>query len=44
MASALIAQLTKPFKAEEYKDEFSEKLLKLIEAKAKGRVLSSVAL
>ena len=37
MASALIAQLTKPFKAEEYKDEFSEKLLKLIEAKAKGK-------
>ena len=37
MASALIAQLTKPFKPEEYKDEFSEKLLKVIEAKAKGK-------
>ena len=37
MAATLIAQLTKPFKPEEYKDEFSEKLLKVIEAKAKGK-------
>lgn len=37
MASLLIDQLTKPFQPEEFKDEFSEKLLKVIEAKAKGR-------
>lgn len=37
MAATLIAQLTKPFKPEEFKDEFSEKLLKVIEAKAKGK-------
>lgn len=38
MASLLIAQLTKPFKPEEYRDTYSEKLLKVIEAKAKGKV------
>jgi DNA end-binding protein Ku len=37
MASLLIAQLTKPFKPEEYRDTYSEKLLNLIEAKAKGK-------
>ena len=37
MAAALINQLTKPFKPEQFKDEFSEKLLKVIEAKAKGK-------
>jgi DNA end-binding protein Ku len=37
MASLLINQLTKPFKPELFKDEFSEKLLKVIEAKAKGK-------
>lgn len=37
MASLLIAQLTKPFKPEEYRDTYSEKLLKVIEAKAKGK-------
>jgi DNA end-binding protein Ku len=37
MASTLINQLTKPFKPEQFKDEFSEKLLKVIEAKAKGK-------
>jgi DNA end-binding protein Ku len=37
MAATLINQLTKPFKPEQFKDEFSEKLLKLIEAKAKGK-------
>lgn len=37
MASALIAQLTKPFKPEEYKDDYSEKLMKVIEAKASGK-------
>lgn len=37
MATSLIAQLTKPFKPEQFKDEYSEKLLKVIEAKAKGK-------
>ncbi|MGN6400694.1 MAG: Ku protein [Flavisolibacter sp.] len=37
MASLLIAQLTKPFKPEEFKDEYTDKLLKVIEAKAKGK-------
>jgi DNA end-binding protein Ku len=37
MASMLIAQLTKPFKPEEYRDTYSEKLMKVIEAKAKGK-------
>ena len=41
MAAALINQLTKPFKPEQFKDEFSEKLLKLIEAKAKGKVTAA---
>jgi DNA end-binding protein Ku len=38
MASLLIAQLTKPFKAQDYRDTYSEKLLKVIEAKAKGKI------
>jgi len=37
MAITLIGQLTKPFKPEQFKDEFSEKMMKLIEAKAKGK-------
>ena len=37
MASLLINQLTKPFDPGQFKDEFSEKLLKVIEAKAKGK-------
>ena len=37
MASMLIGQLTKPFKPEQFKDEFSNKLIKVIEAKAKGK-------
>lgn len=37
MASLLIGQLTKPFKPEEYRDTYSEKLMKVIEAKAKGK-------
>ncbi|WP_207515226.1 non-homologous end joining protein Ku [Longitalea luteola] len=37
MASMLIGQLTKPFKPEDYKDTYSEKLMKVIEAKAKGK-------
>jgi DNA end-binding protein Ku len=39
MAAALISQLTKPFKPEEYRDTYTEKLLKLIEAKAKGKAV-----
>jgi len=38
MASMLINQLTKPFKPEQFRDEFSDKLIKVIEAKAKGKV------
>jgi len=37
MASLLINQLTKPFNPDQFRDEFSEKLLQLIEAKAKGK-------
>jgi DNA end-binding protein Ku len=39
MATALVSQLTKPFKPEEYRDTYTEKLLKLIEAKAKGKAV-----
>ena len=34
---SLINQLTQPFKPEEFKDEFSAKLIKVIEAKSKGK-------
>lgn len=37
MAASLIAQLTKPFKPEQFKDEYAAKLIKVIEAKAKGK-------
>lgn len=37
MAISLINQLTKPFKPEQFKDEFSEKLLSIIQAKSKGK-------
>lgn len=37
MAAQLINQLTKPFTPDQFRDEFSEKLLKVIEAKAKGK-------
>lgn len=37
MASMLIGQLTKPFKPEQFKDEFAAKLMKVIEAKAQGK-------
>lgn len=37
MASQLINQLTQPFKPEEFKDEFSHKLMQVIEEKAKGK-------
>ena len=37
MATMLIAQLTKPFNPQEFRDTYSEKLLKVIEAKASGK-------
>lgn len=37
MAGLLIAQLTKPFNPQDYQDTYSEKLLKIIEAKHKGK-------
>jgi DNA end-binding protein Ku len=37
MAAMLIGQLTKPFKPDQFKDEYSGKLLKVIEAKGKGK-------
>jgi DNA end-binding protein Ku len=37
MASQLVNQLTEPFDPKQFKDEFSEKLLEVIEAKAKGK-------
>ena len=41
MAAALINQLTMPFKPEDFKDEFSEKLMKVIENKAKGKTTTN---
>ena len=38
MASTLINQLTKPFKPEQFKDEYAEKLMEVIQAKSKGKV------
>jgi DNA end-binding protein Ku len=37
MASMLIDQLTKPFKSENFRDTYSEKLMKIIEDKARGK-------
>lgn len=37
VASMLIARLTKPFKADEFRDTYSEKVMKIIEAKARGK-------
>ncbi len=37
MAVNLVQQLTKPFKASKFKDEYTGKLLKIIRAKAKGK-------
>ena len=37
MAISLIDQLTKPFKPEAFKDDYSEKLMKIIKAKAKNK-------
>ncbi|QEC67158.1 Ku protein [Panacibacter ginsenosidivorans] len=37
MATSLINQLTKPFDPSKFKDDYSDKLLKVIRAKAKGK-------
>jgi len=37
MAVNLIGQLTKPFDIKKYKDDYSDKLLKIIKAKSKGK-------
>ncbi len=37
MANKLIDQLTEKFDISKYKDTYTEKLLKIIEAKAKGK-------
>ena len=40
MAATLINQLTKPFKPEQFKDEYAEKLMQVIQAKSKGKSAS----
>lgn len=37
MAVSLIGQLTKPFDIKKYKDDYTDKLLKIIKAKSKGK-------
>jgi DNA end-binding protein Ku len=39
MAVSLINQLTKPFDVKKYKDDYSEKLMKIIKAKSKGKTV-----
>lgn len=39
MAMSLINQLTKPFDVKKFKDDYSEKLLKIIKAKSKGKAI-----
>ncbi len=39
MAITLIQQLTKPFNPKNFKDEYSDKLLKMIKAKSKGKAV-----
>lgn len=39
MAVSLINQLTKPFDIKKYKDDYTEKLLKIIKAKSKGKAV-----
>ncbi len=41
MAASLIQQLTKPFTPDQFSDTFSSKLLRVIEAKSKGKAVSS---
>ena len=42
MAMLLIDQLTQPFNISEYKDNYTDELMKVIEAKAKGKVAKVV--
>jgi DNA end-binding protein Ku len=44
MAMALIDQLSGPFEIDKYKDTYSGQLLKLIEAKAKGKKITAPAM
>lgn len=44
MAIALIDQLTAPFDVEKYKDTYTEQLMKLIEAKSKGKKIETPSL
>jgi DNA end-binding protein Ku len=39
MAEQLISMLEGPFEPDAYKDEYRERVLSLVEAKAKGRVV-----
>jgi DNA end-binding protein Ku len=39
MAISLISQLTRPFNPKNFKDDYSEKLLKIIKAKSKGKAV-----
>jgi len=39
MAVTLIEQLTKPFNPKNFKDEYTDKLMKIIKAKAKGKAI-----
>jgi DNA end-binding protein Ku len=41
MALALIDQLAGPFEIDKYKDTYSEQLMKVIEAKAKGKKITA---
>ncbi|MCE3281918.1 MAG: repair protein [Chitinophagaceae bacterium] len=41
MAEELIKQLSAPFEIEEYRDTYSDELMKLIEAKAKGKKVTA---
>lgn len=41
MAESLINQLAAPFNIEEYRDTYTDELMKMIEAKAKGRKLTA---
>jgi DNA end-binding protein Ku len=41
MAMALIDQLTGPFELDKFKDNYSEQLMKFIEAKAKGKKITA---
>jgi DNA end-binding protein Ku len=39
MAANLVTQLTKPFNIKKYKDDYSDKLMKIIRAKSKGKAV-----